>query len=107
MNSVRQELVDGGEPMGCGFKCMEPERNGVRSFRQKTLGMINKGVPFEDTKIRALDLRLGNICNLACIMCFAGNSNRIYQHLPKMAEHFKWPEERLNKQLDKFSQKTL
>ena len=102
MHSVRQELANGGEPIGCGQKCFDPERNGIRSFRQKTLGMINRGVPFEDTKIRALDLRLGNICNLACIMCFAGNSNRIYQHLPKMAEHFNWPEERLNKQLDKF-----
>ena len=103
MQSVRQELAEGGEPMGCGQKCMDPERNGVRSFRQKTLGMINRGVPFEDTKIRALDLRLGNVCNLACVMCFAGNSNRIYQHLPKMAEHFKWHEGKLEKQLQKFS----
>ena len=73
MNDVRKILADGKEPYGCN-KCFDPERNGVRSFRQKTLGMINRGVPFEDTKIRALDLRLGNICNLACIMCFAGNS---------------------------------
>ena len=81
------------------------QRNGVRSFRQKTLGMINRGVPFEDTKIRALDLRLGNICNLRCIMCFAGNSNRIYQHLPKMAEHFKWKEGRPERDLDKYSKR--
>ena len=37
----------------------------------------------------------------ACIMCFAGNSNRIYH--PKMAEHFKWHEGKLEKQLHKFS----
>ena len=101
MTDVRRMLADGMEPYGC-HKCFEPERNGVRSFRQKTLGMINRGVPFEDTKIRALDLRLGNICNLACIMCFAGNSNRIYQHLPKMANHFKWKEGRLERDLDKY-----
>lgn len=102
MNSVREEMLGGGIPSGCGQKCYEPEANGIRSFRQKALGMINRGVPFEDTKIRSLDLRLGNICNLACIMCFAGNSNRIYQNLPSMAKHFNWKEGRLEKDLDKY-----
>ena len=58
MHSVRHEIADGGEPAGC-FKCYDPEREGVRSFRQKALGMINNGVPFPDEKIHALDLRLG------------------------------------------------
>ena len=101
MHAVRAEIASGGEPMGC-FKCYDPEREGIRSFRQKALGMINKGVPFADEKIHALDLRIGNICNLACTMCFAGNSNRIYQQLPKMAEHFGWSDEKLQGELEKY-----
>ena len=104
MLEVRRQFEASEEPKGC-FKCYQPERDGVRSFRQKTLGMINKGTPFEDNAIRALDLRLGNICNLRCTMCFAGNSNRIYQRLPEMAEHFGWTEKQLNNQLDKHQAK--
>ena len=39
-------------------------------------------------------------------MCFAGNSNRIYQRLPEMAEHFGWTEKQLNN-LDKHRQNIL
>lgn len=101
MNAVRDEMARGEEVAGC-FKCYEPEKNGVRSFRQKTLGMINNNVPFDDHKIHALDLRLGNICNLACIMCFAGNSNLLYKHLPKMSDHFGWKDGTLEKEQHKY-----
>jgi len=107
MLEVRRQFEAGEEPEGC-FKCYEPERRGLRSFRTKTLGMMagKQGqVPFEDEKIRALDLRLGNICNLRCTMCFAGNSNRIYQRLPEMAEHFGWSKGRLEADLEKYQAK--
>ena len=40
------------------------------SFRQKALrGTFGTNDPFEDTVIRGLDLRMGNTCNLKCIMC--------------------------------------
>jgi len=107
MLEVRRQFEAGEEPEGC-FKCYEPERNGVRSFRQKMLGTLAKKqglVPYEDNAIRALDLRLGNICNLRCTMCFAGNSNRIYQRLPEMAEHFGWSEKKLNSELEKYQAK--
>ena len=52
MHAVRAEIAAGGEPAGC-FKCYDPERDGIRSFRQKALGMINNGVPFADEKIHA------------------------------------------------------
>ena len=101
MHSVRQEIASGGEPMGC-FKCYDPEREGIRSFRQKALGMINSGEPFEDEKIHALDLRLGNVCNLACVMCFAVTVIKYYIIQP-MAEHFNWKEGRLEKEAEKYS----
>ena len=102
MHAVRAEIAGGGEPMGC-FKCYDPERDGIRSFRQKALGMINKGVPFQDEKIHALDLRLGNVCNLACVMCFAGNSNKILHNHKTMADHFDWKEGRLEKEAAKYA----
>lgn len=102
MQANRQLLLDEKVPYGCGPKCHHLEAKGIRSFREKTLGMLNKGKPFTDHKIHALDLRLGNICNLACIMCFAGNSNLIYKQLPKMAEHFDWKESKLNSELEKY-----
>ena len=39
MLEVRRQFEASEEPKGC-FKCYQPERDGVRSFRQKTLGMI-------------------------------------------------------------------
>jgi len=107
MLEVRRQFEAGEEPRGC-FKCYEPERQGLRSFRQKMLGALTKKdgrVPYEDNVIRALDLRLGNICNLRCTMCFAGNSNRIYQRLPEMAEHFGWSKGKLETDLEKYQAK--
>lgn len=113
MIEVRRQFEEGEEPKGC-HKCYEPERNGIRSFRQKTLNTINRTgpvidgtnfAPFEDNSIYAIDLRIGNVCNLACIMCFAGNSNRIYQQFPKMAEHFQWKPGRLEADMEKYSAK--
>jgi MoaA/NifB/PqqE/SkfB family radical SAM enzyme len=101
MHAVRAEIADGGEPAGC-FKCYDPERDGIRSFRQKALGMINNGVPFQDEKIHALDLRLGNVCNLACVMCYAGNSNKILHNHKTMATHFDWKPGRLEKEAEKY-----
>ena len=31
--------------------------------------------PFNDTKIRALDLRIGSLCNLMCAMCHPTDSS--------------------------------
>ena len=56
-------------PKGCEH-CFKPESEGVSSFRQKALrGTFGTNDPLEDTIIRGLDLRMGNTCNLKCIMC--------------------------------------
>ena len=62
-------------------------------------------VPFLDDEIRALDLRIGNICNLSCTMCYSGNSNRIYQQIPKMAKHFGWSQGKVDSEMEKYSAK--
>lgn len=107
IKEIRRQLAYGEEPKGC-HKCFEPERQGVRSFRQKALGGLlkQKGkVAYEHDNIIALDMRLGNVCNLACTMCFAGNSNSIYNQLPKMADHWGWSEGHLKSELEKYHAK--
>lgn len=77
-------------PMGCEF-CFDQEADGVRSFRQKALrGTFGTNEPFNDSHIRGLDLRLGNTCNLACIMCNSYSSVQLYKMVPEMAKHYGW-----------------
>lgn len=104
MTKVRNLLSTGGEPKGCNV-CTEPENAGIQSFRQKTLHSINKGKQYNNTNIYALDLRLGNICNLACTMCHPGNSNKIYNNLPKMSNHWNWSKSKLDSLLTRFDKK--
>lgn len=104
MLAVREQFAKGENVEGC-FKCYDPESKGIRSFRTKMLGQLNfkdGRIPFLDDEIRALDLRIGNICNLSCTMCYSGNSNRIYQQIPKMAEHFGWSQSRVDDELEKY-----
>ena len=106
MQDYRNKFAVEQDVAGC-WKCYQPERAGVSSFRSRTLDSINKGVPFQDTKIRALDLRLGNTCNLACIMCSPQQSNRFFQHIDSTAEFYGWEPGRADKAKQKFARGLL
>jgi molybdenum cofactor biosynthesis enzyme MoaA len=84
---TRKQMAEGIMPFGCE-PCYSAEAKGQKdSFRIRSL----KGVryrdhgpvkdqsiyitPYADTKIRALDLRLGSTCNLTCVMCYPSDSN--------------------------------
>lgn len=80
----RDILTDGKMPVGCDV-CFNYEKNvhPDESFRMKSLdGLQNKSKiyenrqPFKDKKIRALDLRIGSTCNLACSMCHPNDSSK-------------------------------
>ena len=81
---------------------MSTNYNLIKNDGKADIKAWTKGVPFEDEKIHALDLRLGNVCNLRCVMCFAGNSNKILKDHKNMAEHFNWKEGRLEKEAEKY-----
>lgn len=100
--AVRDQFQSGGIPAGCEF-CTVPESQGVRSFRQKTLGNLNRNVPFADYKIHALDLRIGNACNLACIMCSSNSSIQLWRKLPELAENYGWSSETLGHIIERTS----
>ena len=90
INKVRDQFTMGKCPSGCEH-CFKPESEGVRSFRQKALrGTFGTNTPFEDTVIRGLDLRMGNTCNLKCIMCNSYSSVQLYKLVPEMGKHYNW-----------------
>jgi len=79
---LREEFLNGQEPAVCSG-CYEKDREGIWSYRKtanelfpETLnelkeGKLNLSSPM---KLEFVDLRLGNLCNLACRMCDAGSS---------------------------------
>jgi MoaA/NifB/PqqE/SkfB family radical SAM enzyme len=107
INTVREQFTSGGCPTGCGH-CFEPELDGVRSFRQKALrGTFGTNTPFNDTVIRGLDLRIGNTCNLRCIMCNSYSSIQLYKLVPEMSEHYGWQEGTTERILQDHNPKTM
>jgi MoaA/NifB/PqqE/SkfB family radical SAM enzyme len=107
INKVRDTLANKLCPSGCEF-CFDKEAEGVRSFRQKALrGTFGTNEPFNDTIIRGLDLRLGNMCNLACIMCNSYSSVQLYRQLPEMAKHYGWLDEQVERQQKEHNPKLM
>ncbi len=96
MRDVRLTMLEGKIPASC-TKCFEEEANGVVSKRLWEMYSWNKDqLDFNkligDTKpdgtvppiVRYLDLRLGNTCNLKCVMCSPHDSSRWLQDHEKL-----------------------
>lgn len=88
MKSVRKTMLAGEVPASC-LKCYEEEQQGISSKRIWETGTWhydNLDIPqlIKDTaedgsipfKLKYLDLRLGNTCNLKCIMCSPHDSSQ-------------------------------
>jgi len=78
--------------------CYDRERNGGLSFRHTyTVDKFKEFVnPDADEKIKYLDLRFDNTCNLACRMCDPSSSNLLYNSIEnyrnndqQLPEHWK------------------
>jgi organic radical activating enzyme len=78
---IRKAMLN-GEVVDACKKCYLQEAAGVLSQRQK----INKKyiVDVNAPKIKYVDLRLGNLCNLKCRMCDPGNSTQWYKDFEKL-----------------------
>ena len=80
MRTVRRQMLKGEKPLACS-SCHKDEASGVRSKRQwetwdwSSRIDLNRLIQATEEsgavpeKIRYLDLRFGNFCNLRCIMC--------------------------------------
>jgi|TARA_R100001079_G_C4444076_1_gene150338 organic radical activating enzyme len=73
MENLRQQFLDGKQPKTCS-KCWSLESAGGTSKRM----ISNKkfGVDTSQKRLKFLDLKLGNICNLKCRICGAWSSSK-------------------------------
>ena len=91
LNLIRKEMINGTHPAHC-LNCWREEDKGLKSLRQLALesdwwlpfkDKINETAEDGSTDVDPIyyDLKLGNKCNLACIMCHSGDSSLIEQEL--------------------------
>lgn len=86
----RDKLARNEMPRGCEV-CFDHENKiNELSFRNRSLLGVKKKcdnvkpndpmsrIPYHDKIIRALDLRVGSTCNLACVMCHPSDSSKWY-----------------------------
>jgi organic radical activating enzyme len=98
MQDVRQTMLQGKIPQSC-TKCFEEEKNGVVSKRLwEVYDWTKNGLDLSELVnntsqdgsvppvIRYLDLRLGNTCNLKCVMCSPHDSSRWMQDYTEVME---------------------
>ncbi|MBK24132.1 MAG: hypothetical protein CME70_09045 [Halobacteriovorax sp.] len=80
--NLREAFLKGEEPKICSG-CYEKDREGIWSYRKTSNDLFpktydelkNKSLDLASPmKLEFIDLRLGNLCNLACRMCDAGSS---------------------------------
>lgn len=86
IKTVRRQMLDNQRPEICSY-CWANEDSGLPSMRQSTNEKFSKYLPlvdqtaddgsFEEFKLRHLDFRASNICNLKCRMCGGKFSSRI------------------------------
>jgi sulfatase maturation enzyme AslB (radical SAM superfamily) len=77
-NKIHEDIISGKQHYGC-HKCYHDEQVGNKSLRQQSLirysnfiSNINIEQPLWD-----IEIRLGNFCNLKCLMCFPKSSSSI------------------------------
>ena len=91
LNQIRKEMIEGKSPAHC-LNCWREESKDLDSLRTLALkqewwhpyrDQINATAQDGATDIKPIyfDLKLGNRCNLGCVMCHAGDSSVIEQEL--------------------------
>ena len=81
LKSIREKMLLGEQPIDCQ-KCFQQESMGIISKRLwETKEWIDRGIDVTDLTETAntpiyLDLRLGNSCNLKCVMCSPHDSSQ-------------------------------
>ena len=100
----RSLMASGQELPGCNV-CYDQEQVNQISFRQRVGANITNSEP---NIINALDLRVGNTCNLQCVMCSLTDSNSWYKIYPQYAKYVKKDSEKsIQKSMDNYNPKKL
>jgi MoaA/NifB/PqqE/SkfB family radical SAM enzyme len=87
MRNTRLQMLNGEVPLSCK-KCFEEEAKGIKSKRNWETEVWNERIDVQEivdqtqedgtlpVNIPYFDLRLGNLCNLKCIMCSPHDSSK-------------------------------
>ena len=77
MKRIRSDLVNGIKAPECNY-CWEAEKYNVMSMRQGTFSRNwIRDVDINNPKIRCIDIRFSNKCNLKCLSCNPEKSNQL------------------------------
>lgn len=100
LKNIRSEFLKGKWPNEC-VRCQNEEACGAESRRSRELKKTNLsfeaiekktdtggGIHLQDFPVRHIDLRLGNLCNLACRMCGPEDSSKWIAESQEVKRHF-------------------
>jgi hypothetical protein len=93
---VRQAMIDGKRPMECEG-CWKDEDAGIKSKRQyenerwaHIIPKLEQSAKLKDINLIYVELRLGNVCNNACLTCNSYSSTKRYPDEKKIANVLPW-----------------
>lgn len=91
LKEVKKEMQQGTRPLACK-RCFEEEDLGITSMRQSRIQMYSRlGIKVEyeslEHSLKSYDLRLSNLCNLKCRMCWPFSSSKIYSEYLELLEN--------------------
>jgi MoaA/NifB/PqqE/SkfB family radical SAM enzyme len=93
---VRQDMIDGRRPIECEG-CWRDEDAGLESKRQyenkrwaHIIDQLEKTSFIKRPNYRYIELRLGNVCNNACLTCNSYSSSKWYPDEKKISKDLPW-----------------
>ena len=93
---VRQDMIDGRRPIECEG-CWQDEDKGLKSKRQyenerwaHIIPKLEQTAKLSDINLIYVELRLGNVCNNACLTCNSYSSTKWYPDEKKIANDLPW-----------------
>lgn len=97
VNKIRQQMLDGEFPSACEG-CYKIEQYGGKSRR---VTENNRWENHESKKLEFIDLRLSNLCNLKCLMCYPDSSSSLVTDYNEWADALPFVQKN-NADFDKF-----
>lgn len=93
---VRQAMIDGKRPVECEG-CWSDEDRGIKSKRQyenerwvHTIPKLENKAKLDNVNLIYVELRLGNVCNNACLTCNSYSSTKWYPDEQKISKDLSW-----------------
>lgn len=93
---VRQDMIDGKEPIECEG-CWQDEKAGLVSKRMyenerwaHVIPELEQTAVLEKPGYRYIELRLGNVCNNACVTCNSFSSSKWYADEERISKDLPW-----------------